>query len=194
MPLSMVEEGEPKTIVKVGGKEEVRKFLENLGFVDGTVVTVVSSLGGNMILNIGPDARGNFPETAVEELRKVGAWLSKNGCSIYNCGHSEIEKPEWGRYTEPLEMREDKQFRTVFAHVFEPALGALPLFGIRADALESVRLAATGSELRRGEAWNSVLYRETPLVSFGANPVYTYALPDEVDTVLVLKIRKDTGN
>ena len=72
--------------------------------------------------------------------------------------------------------------------------GALPLFGIRADALESVRLAATGSELRRGEAWNSVLYRETPLVSFGANPVYTYALPDEVDTVLVLKIRKDTGN
>ena len=52
MPLSMVEEGEPKTIVKVGGKEEVRKFLENLGFVDGTVVTVVSSLGGNMILEV----------------------------------------------------------------------------------------------------------------------------------------------
>ena len=52
MPLSIVEEGEPKTIVKVGGKEEVRKFLENLGFVDGTVVTVVSSLGGNMILKV----------------------------------------------------------------------------------------------------------------------------------------------
>lgn len=52
MPLSMVEEGEPKIIVKVGGKEEVRKFLENLGFVDGTVVTVVSSLGGNMILKV----------------------------------------------------------------------------------------------------------------------------------------------
>lgn len=52
MPLSMVEEGEPKTIVKVGGKDEVRKFLENLGFVDGTVVTVVSSLGGNMILKV----------------------------------------------------------------------------------------------------------------------------------------------
>ena len=52
MPLSMVEEGEPKTIVKVWGKEEVRKFLENLGFVDGTVVTVVSSLGGNMILKV----------------------------------------------------------------------------------------------------------------------------------------------
>ena len=52
MQLSMVEEGEPKTFVKVGGKEEVRKFLEFLGFVDGTVVTVVSSLGGNMILKV----------------------------------------------------------------------------------------------------------------------------------------------
>ena len=52
MPLSMVEEGEPKTIVKVAGKEEVRKILENLGYVDGTVVTVVSSLGGNMILKV----------------------------------------------------------------------------------------------------------------------------------------------
>lgn len=52
MPLSMVEEREPRTIVKVGGREEVRKFLENLGFVDGTVVTVVSSLGGNMILKV----------------------------------------------------------------------------------------------------------------------------------------------
>ena len=81
------------------------------------------SKGGNMILNVGPDARGNFPETAVEELRKVGAWLSKNGCSIYNCGHSEIEKPEWGRYTEPLEMREDKQFRTVFAHGIRCCIG-----------------------------------------------------------------------
>ena len=52
MPLSMVEEGEPKTIVKVGGIEEVRKLHENLDYVDGTVVTVVSSLGGNMILKV----------------------------------------------------------------------------------------------------------------------------------------------
>ena len=35
MPLSMVNEGEPQVIKKVGGKEETRKFLENLGFVQG---------------------------------------------------------------------------------------------------------------------------------------------------------------
>lgn len=52
MPLSMTNEGETSTIFKVGGKEETRKFLENLGFVPGTAVTVVSKLGGNMIVNI----------------------------------------------------------------------------------------------------------------------------------------------
>lgn len=52
MPLSMVKEGEPNTIKKVGGKEETRKFLENLGFVIGATVTVISVIGGNVIVNI----------------------------------------------------------------------------------------------------------------------------------------------
>lgn len=52
MPLSMVKEGEPNVIRKVGGKEETRRFLENLGFTTGGVVTVVSEIGGNIIVNI----------------------------------------------------------------------------------------------------------------------------------------------
>ncbi|WP_167957485.1 FeoA family protein [Anaerosporobacter faecicola] len=52
MPLSMVKEGEPNIIKKVGGKEETRKFLANLGFVTGGIVTVISQMGGNMIVNI----------------------------------------------------------------------------------------------------------------------------------------------
>ena len=52
MPLSMVKEGEPNVIRKVGGKEETKKFLENLGVVPGGTVTVVSSIGGNMIVNV----------------------------------------------------------------------------------------------------------------------------------------------
>ncbi len=52
MPLSMVREGEPSVIKKVGGKEETRKFLENLGFVTGGIVTVVSEIGGNLIVNV----------------------------------------------------------------------------------------------------------------------------------------------
>ena len=52
MPLTMVKEGESNVIKKVGGKEETRKFLENLGFVAGGMVTVVSEIGGNMIVNV----------------------------------------------------------------------------------------------------------------------------------------------
>ena len=52
MPLSMVKEGEPGVIARVGGKEDTRRFLENLGFVSGGTVTVVSKVGGNMIVNI----------------------------------------------------------------------------------------------------------------------------------------------
>lgn len=52
MPLSMVKEGEPNVIKKVGGKEETRRFLETLGFVAGGMVTVVSEIGGNMIVNV----------------------------------------------------------------------------------------------------------------------------------------------
>ena len=52
MPLTMVKTGEENTIKKVGGKEETRRFLENLGFVVGGTVTVVSEIGGNMIVNI----------------------------------------------------------------------------------------------------------------------------------------------
>jgi ferrous iron transport protein A len=52
MPLSMVKEGESNVIRKVGGKEETRKFLENLGFVTGGKVTVVSEISGNLIVNV----------------------------------------------------------------------------------------------------------------------------------------------
>ena len=52
MPLTMANAGEPNIIKKVGGKEETRKFFENLGFVTGGTVTVVSETGGNMIVNV----------------------------------------------------------------------------------------------------------------------------------------------
>ena len=52
MPLTMVPTGEPNVIKKIGGKEETRRFLENLGFVTGGMVTVVSEIGGNMIVNV----------------------------------------------------------------------------------------------------------------------------------------------
>ena len=52
MPLTLAAVGEENTIKRVGGKPEVRKHLENLGFVAGSSVTVVSALGGNVIVHV----------------------------------------------------------------------------------------------------------------------------------------------
>ncbi|WP_089984863.1 FeoA family protein [Clostridium sp. C105KSO13] len=52
MPLTMVKEGEPNKIRRVGGKDKIKRFLKNLGFVEGAIVTVVSITGGNMIVNV----------------------------------------------------------------------------------------------------------------------------------------------
>lgn len=141
-----------------------------------------TSKGGNMILNVGPDAKGRIPKESVQILEEIGAWMERNGESIYGCGISEIPKPEWGRYTQNAD--------TIYAHVYEAPLGALPLYGIAPDRLEKVYYLADGSEMTRGEAWNTVLFQDVAFVSLGANPVFTYPLPDPIDTVLKIKIKK----
>ncbi len=52
MPLTLAQVGEENMILKVGGKPEVRAHLENLGFVSGGSVTIVSTIGGNLIVNV----------------------------------------------------------------------------------------------------------------------------------------------
>jgi len=52
IPLSMAETGKQQTVQKVGGSAEVRQHLENLGFVTGGKVTVLSVLNGNVIVKV----------------------------------------------------------------------------------------------------------------------------------------------
>lgn len=139
------------------------------------------SKGGNMILNVGPDAKGKIPPQSVEILEKIGDWMKRNGESIYGCGICSRPKPEWGRYTQ--------KGSTIYAHVYEAPLGALPLYGVGPDELDRAFYVADGSEMARGEAWNTAAYTSTAFVSFGEDPVFTYPLPDEKDTVLKLKLR-----
>ena len=56
MPLAMAAAGDEVYIKRVGGREETRRFLENLGFVPGTMVKVVSKTGENLIVSV-KDAR-----------------------------------------------------------------------------------------------------------------------------------------
>lgn len=52
MPLALADMGEENIIKKVGGSPEIKQHLENLGFVAGGTVTVVNSVGGNLIVNV----------------------------------------------------------------------------------------------------------------------------------------------
>ncbi|NCC07940.1 MAG: ferrous iron transport protein A [Clostridia bacterium] len=52
MPLTLANVGEENMIKKIGGKPEVKKHLENLGFVAGGNVTIVTTMGGNIIVNV----------------------------------------------------------------------------------------------------------------------------------------------
>ncbi len=67
MPLSLAAVGETNIIKKIGGKPELKKHLENLGFVVGGNVSVVSTLAGNVIVNV-KEARVAISE---EMARKI---------------------------------------------------------------------------------------------------------------------------
>ncbi len=67
MPLMLATVGEEQIIKRVGGTPEVKKHLENLGFVPGGSVTIVNALGGNVIVNV-KEARVAISE---EMARKI---------------------------------------------------------------------------------------------------------------------------
>ena len=138
------------------------------------------SKGGNLLLNVGPDARGRFPKPAVDILHEVGAWLRENGESVYGAGASTLPKPEWGRYTQ----RDD----TVYAHVLEAPVGPLALTPLRPDQVADIRLVADGTDLPLAGGWHSPERAENALVAFGPDQTSTYPLPDPVDTVLAVRL------
>jgi len=67
MPLSLADVGEENVIKKIGGSPEVKKHLENLGFVVGGTVTIITTLAGNVIVNV-KEARVAISE---EMARKI---------------------------------------------------------------------------------------------------------------------------
>lgn len=67
MPLMLAKSGEENIIKKIGGNNEVKQHLENLGFVVGGSVTVISSLGGNVIVSV----KGSRVAVSEEMARRI---------------------------------------------------------------------------------------------------------------------------
>ncbi len=71
--------------------------------------------GGNLLLNVGPNGRGELDPTAVATLRAIGRWMALHGRSIYGAGPSTYTPPADARYTQ----RGDRLYLHLFAWPFE---------------------------------------------------------------------------
>jgi alpha-L-fucosidase len=80
------------------------------------------SKDGNLLLNVGPNARGEFEPRAVERLRAIGAWMRLHGRAIYGCGPSEFTPPPDCRYTQRGQRLYLHLFAWPFRHVHLPGL------------------------------------------------------------------------
>lgn len=134
------------------------------------------SKGGNMLLNVGPDAKGNFPEESAAILKEVGKWMEKNKESIYGCGMSDMPRPDFGRITQ--------KGNKLYYHIFDNTIGPVPLIGIEKKDVKKIRLISAGAEVPVADNWVSNNYPDITFADLGPNPV----LPDPIDTVLEVEL------
>jgi alpha-L-fucosidase len=137
------------------------------------------SKNGNLLLNVGPNAKGEIPMESLKILEEVGQWMKANGDSIYGCGQTTFPKPEWGYYTQ--------KGNRLYAHILEDCIGPIALLGL-AGKIKKARLLADGSELSLSRPWNAMNYPNDAFVNFAKPEHLTYPLPDEKDTVIELEL------
>ncbi len=130
------------------------------------------SKGGNLLLNVGPDAKGNIPPQSMAILSDIGDWMKLNSKSIYGCGKAGMEKPDMGRIT--------RKGNKLYYHLFENTVGCMPLIGLRREEVKEIRWLATGAEVPIAKGWIYDNYPDIVFADLGPDPV----LPDPVDTVL----------
>jgi len=132
----------------------------------------IASKGGNYLLNVGPTAEGEIPQPSIERLKGIGKWMAVNSASIYETTASPFARLTWGRCTK-------KSFingATLYLHVFDwPADGKLLVPGLK-NEVKQAYLMANLEKLKTGTDKNGVI------VHLPAKP------PDEIDTVIVLKV------
>jgi len=137
------------------------------------------SKGGNLLLNVGPDAKGRIPKESVQILTEVGDWMQKNSASIYGCGISGIPRQPWGCVTESE--------TDIFLHVYEETVGPIPLKGLKKEDFKLIQFEFDGAEIQIKPSWTTGNYPEYLYIPMGPDTFGTYALPCDTDTVIRLR-------
>lgn len=115
------------------------------------------SLGGNLLLNVGPTARGVFDERANEALDKIAGWMRFNSRSIYGCTQAEYTAPNGVVYTQ----KQDDS--ALYAHLYTYAFGAQRLPGL-AGKVKYAQFLHDASELHFTEEGEDIIL-QLPIVA-----------------------------
>jgi len=164
------------TLNGVWGYSEFDKNWKSPELIIHTLVNCVSK-NGNLLLNVGPDARGNIPEESVGILNEVGEWMDKNSSSIYGCGASTLSKPDWGRYTMGK--------KTIYAHWLHPNVGYINARGVEYDKVKGVFMLSSGATLSFMKSWKNNKEEGNFFINVGGKP----EMPYKYDTVIKIQVK-----
>ena len=103
------------------------------------------SKGGNLLLNVGPTARGEFDRRAMDRLSGVGEWMKRHSRSIYGCTQAPDEFPT----PQHCRLTYNPETRRLYVHVFAWPVGQLYLDGL-AGKVEYAQLLNDASEIKFG--------------------------------------------
>lgn len=138
-----------------------------------------TSKGGNLLLNIGPNARGRLPKQAMEVLEEISLWMDDYEESIIGCGSAGLKKPDWGYYT--------KKGNYLYAHIFEQNIGPIPL-EIPSEKIKKIRKVSDRREISIVEPWVTKLFPQYTFINFDEPEQGTFPLENEIDTVLEIEL------
>jgi len=136
------------------------------------------SKNGNLLVNVGPDAKGNFPEACSQILSGVGKWMDKNSESIYGCGSGSLAKQDWGRYTQ--------KGNVIYAHWLNVFLGDINAKGLKKEDVKNVFMLGTGAELPSFTNWWGNGDEGNFFIKTGNSP----NKPADYDTVIKIETKK----
>jgi len=158
------------------GYSEQDKNWKSPELIIHSLVNCVSK-NGNMLLNVGPDPRGNLPADCLNILSEVGKWMDKNGESIYGAGACSLKRQDWGRYTQ--------KGNTIYAHWLYPSLGDLNAKGIDSQSVKNVFMLNSGAELETYKTWFGNKETDNLFIKVSKSP----QKPDLLDTVVKIEMK-----
>ena len=135
--------------------------------------------GGNLLLNIGPNARGRVRPQEAAAYAAIGEWMAVNQDAIVGAGPAVVggellPKPQWGWYT--------RRGDTLYAHLLERPAGPIPLLGLGGKIL-AARWLHDRAEIPINKTWNSVRGDQHAVI----NPKRA-DLPDPIASVVALHL------